>query len=457
MTLLLITLIAIAGAAVLRIGLHGRRIDDHLLCRRCGFDLTGKPADSHACAECGADLDVRHNVQIGHRKRLIGWTLGGALLLLVALLVGGFVVADRSRAIEWVHYMPVKWLLHQAQGNDASARPDALTELLDRARNGKFNNNQTSATVAVALTMQGDFAKPWDPLWGDIIEIERAKGQVTDQQWAEYALGALHDAFGFRVRPVVRLGDPLPYWIDAKKGRVASNSLLQRTILHAAVRFSETPLRLDRDGMSMGAQKFSDSGSSGSALSSEWFPSGLAVGKHNVHLNADVQVRWANDPPGASPLVAQPIDMIRSIRVQPATQPTVKAVPNPALASAIKTGLTIELNYTLGTPRGYDSDVTINSTPVALSFNIYVLIDGNEAMLGSFACPAGTVNNSWGLDNSDALRPLLAATQPGASGAAQPHATVIFRSDPTPAINSTDVFNYWDGQIVMKDVPITSR
>jgi len=32
--------------------------------------------------------------------------------------------------------------------------------------------------------------------------------------------------------------------------------------------------------------------------------------------------------------------------------------------------------------------------------------------------------------------------------------TIILRSDPEPAVHSTDVTDYWDGTIEMKDVPV---
>jgi tRNA(Ile2) C34 agmatinyltransferase TiaS len=46
----------VVGISALVRGLRGRRIDDHPLCRRCGFDLTGKPETSTRCPECGSDL-----------------------------------------------------------------------------------------------------------------------------------------------------------------------------------------------------------------------------------------------------------------------------------------------------------------------------------------------------------------------------------------------------------------
>jgi hypothetical protein len=50
---MVIALVGIGGAVTLRAGLRGRQIDNHPLCRRCGFDLTGRLAHSAKCAECG--------------------------------------------------------------------------------------------------------------------------------------------------------------------------------------------------------------------------------------------------------------------------------------------------------------------------------------------------------------------------------------------------------------------
>src|SRR3954447_10809108 len=46
-----------------------RRVDDHPVCRRCGFDLTGRPAGSSGCSECGADLSRRRAIRRGNRAR----------------------------------------------------------------------------------------------------------------------------------------------------------------------------------------------------------------------------------------------------------------------------------------------------------------------------------------------------------------------------------------------------
>ena len=64
-------LMLLAGAVLLVIGLRGRRVGDHPVCRRCGFDLFGNPAAAR-CPECGADLGVSGAVRTGHLRRRRG-------------------------------------------------------------------------------------------------------------------------------------------------------------------------------------------------------------------------------------------------------------------------------------------------------------------------------------------------------------------------------------------------
>ena len=76
-----LSLVVVSTLLVL-FGLRCRRVNDHPICRRCGFDLFGKPAESTVCSECGADLGQRRAVQVGQRGRD-----GRVLALAVPVLV----------------------------------------------------------------------------------------------------------------------------------------------------------------------------------------------------------------------------------------------------------------------------------------------------------------------------------------------------------------------------------
>ncbi len=86
----------IAGAAMFLPALvaivwavRGRRVGDHPYCRKCGFDLFGKPADSHRCSECGTELAGPRCVVIGIRQARRRVALGGVFVLILGTMVGG--------------------------------------------------------------------------------------------------------------------------------------------------------------------------------------------------------------------------------------------------------------------------------------------------------------------------------------------------------------------------------
>src|SRR5688500_17507969 len=51
------TVVGIVATIVLAWAWHGRQIDAHPMCRRCGFGLNGRnPLMKPQCPDCGADL-----------------------------------------------------------------------------------------------------------------------------------------------------------------------------------------------------------------------------------------------------------------------------------------------------------------------------------------------------------------------------------------------------------------
>lgn len=71
MSLLLIAAPLLLGFVIavvlLRRGLRGRAIDDHPVCRACGFDLFNLPSDRAACPECGSE----HEIDFANQKVLL--------------------------------------------------------------------------------------------------------------------------------------------------------------------------------------------------------------------------------------------------------------------------------------------------------------------------------------------------------------------------------------------------
>ena len=218
---------------------RGRRIDGHPLCRKCGFDLTGKPQDSMRCAECGADLARYRSLRFGHRQSnrvLIGLTSMGLVGAVGWLGVTAYQV---GRVVPWIHYAPESWLVNDVEHSDIVKRDAALSELARRILAGELSAEQERELVEKGLACQADWNQPWIEGWGTLIEASLTSGRLTTAQHDQYALNSVQ--------------------FEAGKVRVMNSSSLRMFVVTSAVRqaprstlasgslllyFDEPPVRL---------------------------------------------------------------------------------------------------------------------------------------------------------------------------------------------------------------------
>src|SRR5687767_13601577 len=108
MTLFIVipALLAAASAVALAIAVRGRRVDDHPICRKCGFDLIGKPAGSTVCSECGTDLTSPRAVRVGRRERCGGLAAVAAPAVVLCLAWLCFVGWRAGRDTNWNRHKP---------------------------------------------------------------------------------------------------------------------------------------------------------------------------------------------------------------------------------------------------------------------------------------------------------------------------------------------------------------
>ena len=178
--------VAVVSAGVLWAGLRGRRVNDHPICRRCGFDLVGKPAGSTACSECGADLRGPRAVRVGARKRRRGMIAVALLLLVPSLACVGFLGWADASGLDLGRHKPVWWLLNDARSNNPVDRDAAFAELFRRYRAGELGKDGVARVVDRALVLQADPAKTWLPQWGDFVEEAYRGGSVAAESWRRY-------------------------------------------------------------------------------------------------------------------------------------------------------------------------------------------------------------------------------------------------------------------------------
>ena len=382
------------GVAVTIVGRRGRRIDDHPLCRRCRFDLTGRPADAdRRCPECGADLSPPRAVVVGHRQRrpvvlAMGITLAG-----LTLVTAGAIGYGRAAGVDWHRYAPVWVLLRDAAAADPSRRSPALAELAARRADGRLSTVNRDRVADAALAVQADPARPWDPAWGDFLESARAAGQLSDDRWHRYAAGSWPAAYQLRVRPTVRDGDPVPYVIDSLVARVGSTTTFYCERIDDDLDWPGHPprprtVRFD-SGNRLSAT--ANGGSSGTSVRPDQYAGRLPVGHHALHLRAAIRI--FGGPGTAPPLATGTMDLSAEFDLVPADQPTVHVVHDPALADAVRRAVTVGLRN--GTSGSTSPNVTVDSAPVGVGFQVFVKPpDGPEYAAGTVACPAAPTGRS---------------------------------------------------------------
>jgi hypothetical protein len=176
----------LVGLVLLFIARRGRRIDDHPLCRRCGFDLCGLPWEIDKCSECGASLTRRRAIRIGHRQNRYGWLF---LALPLILASGSCLFVQTRRFIaqtDFTPYKPVWWLMADARGGNPSRRDLALNRLVDLWSGEQLDEKQNPQVVRLILAAQADSSRTWNPAWGQAFETAHTQEKISVEDWQTY-------------------------------------------------------------------------------------------------------------------------------------------------------------------------------------------------------------------------------------------------------------------------------
>ena len=188
------------GVILLGIGLRGRRVDDHPVCRKCRRDLTG--VESPRCPECGRP-STRPRVGNRRRRPVVAAT-GGVLaaVALISIVGGGALLLTPERSAT---HKPA-WLLRWESGlNVERSRRVAAGELARRLRENALAEPEVSETAAAFLADQRDDGLAWEPAKGDFLRMANKRGFMDDAAWGRF----LEDGImaSLEVRPVAWLPD----------------------------------------------------------------------------------------------------------------------------------------------------------------------------------------------------------------------------------------------------------
>jgi hypothetical protein len=439
------------GAAVAWRGWRGRQIDDHPLCRRCGFDLVGKPADSTRCAECGADLSGPRAVRVGHRARRPALLAIGAELLVVGLIPLAIIALVGARGVDVQTLKPLWWVRAEALGDDPAAAVTAFGELQRRLVLGQLSGKDVESIVDDLLAWQADANRPWLPTAGDFIETARdaivpagTPPLVSSERWSRYAQQA-GPRLTFTARPRARAGDAFPVVVVTDRHRAGSGNRFtwgMRQIGSPAAHAGTPPPRR----ISM---RSSSTGNGALTMIDRLQPLPLPEPTTRP-MPREVTVRVPMDVtegPRSSATLASWTSEGRVAWVElPATQPSVVLVDDPALRPAIERAVTIRKAHLVQT-RVLTAfvDFRIGPTPVPLAYDVFLRTDAREWKLTPLVHPGpggGTVGTT------DSVRSEV-------NGFAAEVVDVVLRPNPDAAATRTlDIDRVWSGEVVLRDVKI---
>lgn len=432
---IILAAIAIAAAAMVIVGMRGRRIDDHPLCRRCGFDLTGKPAEATVCSECGSHLSHPKAITIGHRQRRGRLLAGGATLLLLSAVMLAAIAWAALSGVNLNPYKPLWMLRREAMGlSDV-----ALTEINRRFAAGELSDAQIGATVQDALAFQQNHSLTWNAKWGDFIESARRANKVDDEQWKQYAMQA--PDFQLVFRPRVRRGDRLAYRDREGPSRVGNGyPMLLARAANGTVNISG---KIIRDDNVIGMRQLSPGMSGvegGGYFDLTTILDQLKDGPQTVTIAAETQtfVDWSDKKP---PLARRPITLTGTFTLLPADEPSIKVVNDESMRAAFEKAITIK---SISIKDGHYYTQYSVGGPMAMAHRIEAIQPGStEEPIVLGGCVFDPKRNVGGYGDYAIIKVIPPKV-----------VDVYFKPNPDYAIGTTDIFEMWGGEIVIRNVPI---
>ncbi len=181
-----LTLLLAAGLALLLLGLRGRRINDHPICRGCGFDLVGVLPAGSTCPECGAGIKSGQWVRTGARQKRAGMAEFGGVLAAITIVPLGLMLSEGGLTLNLLADKPTAVLLEESDHAALGAVEPVLEELQTRWTAGTLTKDQKLRIIASVLEHQRDLSRPWSELRGDLFERGRSDGLVTEDQFTAF-------------------------------------------------------------------------------------------------------------------------------------------------------------------------------------------------------------------------------------------------------------------------------
>ncbi len=361
-----------------------------------------------------------------------------------------YVGAIHYKDTDWSGKKPFFWLLQEAEYESGSATADALPELLRRLDAGELRPKQIAEACATAYRIHGDESIPWDVRWLKIARLAREQGFLPEDDWRAFLLQEAEGAVQFEVRRRITLGDPIPYRVtfDDRRGLAELGYWIEFRC--SAVSFPSAGITQTCDQVIQNANSLYPTSLLSNRFSDHLAPAPeilhrIQPGEHTILFSGEFLVKqFASEPVR---LGAGKRQHEAKFQMLPAGQSSVRLKRDPAWRPRISLH---PLTRRMAPGEKEDGQIWVQenfeSRYVSFGFDVYLLFDGAENRIGSFAGPKSESQSKqlsiWQL-------PVEFMAAPG-------RAHVEFRPNPQLIENTVDIFEMWGEPIVVTDVQFAS-
>lgn len=449
LTVLIATpLLLVSGGWMFRVALRGVRRGDTRFCATCGYDLTGGSGD--VCSECGRELNVPGAVVVGIRHVRRGLLSVSLLTLLLAVgvgTVGGVVV---SKNITWYSVAPLYFVLRDAQCNDPSIVLNALREIARRESTTPFSMDDASR-IADGLIPRLGGKTPASARAADLLSDFEVTDRLTEIQRTAFIDNSMR--FEITARSPVFAGREIPVAIKFESDLPIGRYRCRRE--YRDFRIGSNP-----------PENYKISSSHellGNRQEDTVYLHASAAGPQFVSATVEYSL-FRNSPSGALLAIPQTFAHAkdRSVVLNYRKQITANIL---LLAEGDSDPLIRLYDRSLGDklqqcfrPSGLTAQETdhedagfaltgyvafVKATPVSVAFDVVVRDQDIDYPAGKFTLKRGVHDTvSYGFQVSHWNRELVGPV------------TVVLRSNPSVAEETTDTFEMWVGELVYPDVPV---
>lgn len=426
---------------------RGSRLDDHPLCRACGFDLVGSPEPRAKCPECGADVSRSGAIRIGNRKRRKGPAILATIVALLCVAGLGFYGYAKSSKMNFNPYKPA-WLLRWEATTPGMSSGGALDELYDRARRKLLTTRQKDLLMANLLAVQADPSIPWDNTWTDLFYVLFQQNVGTAKQHERFAAEVYRVTLHARAK--TRQGDSIQHSMRKTGFRGQGDS----TKLYFVQNDYTVTIGNIGNAVSSQGSGFSSPGgyvSGGRDIRTDRPPfDAIPPGRHDIRVDLPLEIRVGSS---SGPLIATvELQLTDTLEIIPADAEDIRIVDDPMVGQEVEGAITLR-DHKVEVHRDKNDDhlnahIEIENLPHPIAYEVVLIHEDSEWRLTTLAYPGsgGKPNTSHTFGTGGHIK--------GGLPDGVTVVDVVFRPSADAARKSLEVYEIVDHEFVIEGVAI---